>query len=568
VRFVNYQVKPELTLLSAEDATILANFTQFFNGQTKYEGDAALGWFANNQSAYPVATEVRGLKWDGVDLRHQIFTEKVNFGNFDDGDKNTAVIDRDGSLTGFKVVIPGGRGTQAKDQYPISLNNLPFNSAVNSVDECLAQGAQDTANENRPVSLISPANYGTLEFEAFQLPDGVVPSPPPPGQKDNRVLTQFVTFTRDVVDYGAHQTMQLHSKNNQGVWEPKIASGLGYTITAQDSSAKYPGVSRKPGMPRYINVGLTDVVKPDIKVGNEFYARIGVCYTNQDGTYPTGDFEVTRGYRSWGGNGTDPNDTELRRLFIYLDQAYPIVKDPVKLQSCFNLAAQNPFIMNDPDNCPGVGIYGAYPGDQQCPFGGTPDKDRNNLDVCAFYRTTLGKASSLSEITKADGTPANLDKWYYDPSTGMLFFYVKQERPNARGPSPLGSCPPVGSDASCPNPDDPTFPENYYICPPEGCVNYAIRLKDPDHKYDPGPSKCGGSADPTAIYALKPAYTQPRPTGQTQNQLAYVVPPNTIPTPPYPDGAIVEAKDVMQQFPHRIAAYAGNAAPPVCKGTP
>ncbi len=173
----------------------------------------------------PWPRETKGLKWDNVDLRTRCSPSCVNFGNFDDGDKNTAIIDRDGTLTGFAVADATARcltrsptpAAPPHDQFPISLNNLPFNSASNAVDECNALGAQDKISEQgRPTSLISPANYGTLEFEAFTLPDGRVPLPPGPGDKDTRKLTQFVTFTRDVVDYGTHQSMQLHSQQQPG----------------------------------------------------------------------------------------------------------------------------------------------------------------------------------------------------------------------------------------------------------------------------------------------------------------------------------------------------------------
>ena len=60
--------------------------------------DAALGWFQSNQSAYPTATVTKALSFDNVDLRHQIYTERVNVNTFRDGDKNTAVIDLDGTL--------------------------------------------------------------------------------------------------------------------------------------------------------------------------------------------------------------------------------------------------------------------------------------------------------------------------------------------------------------------------------------------------------------------------------------------------------------------------------------
>ena len=34
----------------------------------------------------------------------------------------------------------------------------------------------------------------------------------------------------------------------------------------------------------------------------------------------------------------------------------------------------------------------------------------------------------------------DLGKYFYDAATGMLFFYVAQEFPDAVGPSPLGGC--------------------------------------------------------------------------------------------------------------------------------
>jgi hypothetical protein len=69
-----------------------------------YEGDAALGWFQSNQSSYPTGTLTRGLSWVNTDLRHQIYTDLVSVNlEFNDGDKNTAVIDEDGTLTGYGV---------------------------------------------------------------------------------------------------------------------------------------------------------------------------------------------------------------------------------------------------------------------------------------------------------------------------------------------------------------------------------------------------------------------------------------------------------------------------------
>src|SRR5205085_1788129 len=91
-------------------------------------------------------------------------------------------------------------------------------------------------------------------------------------------LTQFMTFTKDTKDYGAHQSMTLHSRNNQGIWEPKITSGLGYTVTTKSAAedSRFRDVAGGPGIPRYISLGLTDVLKPELD-HKPFYARIGVC---------------------------------------------------------------------------------------------------------------------------------------------------------------------------------------------------------------------------------------------------------------------------------------------------
>ena len=69
-------------------------------------------------------------------------------------------------------------------------------------------------------------------------------------------------------------------------------------------------------------------------------------------------------------------------------------------------------------------------------------------------------------------------KYYYDPKTGMLFFDVVQDLPNAVGPSPLGSCGP-----NTPNPSEcPQAPESYYACPAPGCEVAIVRLDDSNYE--------------------------------------------------------------------------------------
>ena len=113
-RFVNFN-RDITPYLAAADQAVLGWFkANYANpeapapdlntpGTFVYEGDAALGWFNANQSSYPNTQASEGLEFENVDLRHQIYTERVGIDKFNDGDKNTLILDRDGSLTGMKV---------------------------------------------------------------------------------------------------------------------------------------------------------------------------------------------------------------------------------------------------------------------------------------------------------------------------------------------------------------------------------------------------------------------------------------------------------------------------------
>lgn len=478
--FVNYlaDISP---LLTKEDQDVMKVFRYAGNPRTpgvpptdRYEGDAALGWFQNNQSAYPTASVTKALSFDNVDLRHQIYTERVNLGDFRDGDKNTAVIDLDGTLTGYQVV--DANGVRVPGEFPISLNNLPFNRNANAVDECLATGQQDAQYEGRATSLISPANMATLEFEALH----------PSGR-----LWQNMLFTKDSKDHNVHQSMELLSRDGRGIWEPKVASGVGYSVQANPSSQ--PGQENSPyGMPKTVRVGFTDAVKSDMQA-KPFYVRVGICYTNaQNGPPAAGNFTITRGYKSWGGNGVNTTKAAMRQYFNQLENRYGS-------QTCHNLDSGVARNLAPGTGCPAEGVTAV-------PAGGCPAGSRQEGDMCVFPRTPLTAAASITDLLKPDGKPA--DTYFYDGTTGMLFFYVQQDSPNARGPSPLGSCSgdPLKDDPACPREGEEL--ETYYSCPPQGCINYSVELKDSG--YTPGPSNCARLA----------SYELPEPV--ITNQLAYV----------------------------------------------
>ena len=96
--------------------------------------------------------------------------------------------------------------------------------------------------------------------------------------------------------------MALHSRNAQGLWEPKVTSGYGYTVSAcpskdpfnkpLDTTCDIKNESNTSGFPAYVSVGLTDAVKAGIdphpdKAETWFHVRLGICYTDLNGTHPS-----------------------------------------------------------------------------------------------------------------------------------------------------------------------------------------------------------------------------------------------------------------------------------------
>ena len=45
-----------------------------------------------------------------------------------------------------------------------------------------------------------------------------------------------------------HQKMVLQSRNGQGIWEPKVASGTGYTVRTQPTTTTEPPFIKATGM--------------------------------------------------------------------------------------------------------------------------------------------------------------------------------------------------------------------------------------------------------------------------------------------------------------------------------
>ena len=476
-QFVNFLTNPAAYLLGFDQS-----FLSFYASVNKigtsnvpfvYEGDAAFGWFQSNVNSYPPTQYSEEAKFNNTDLRHQVYTADVNLSTFQDGDKDTVILDEDGqTLSGYEVVPAGCNApcTAVANKSPISLNNLPFVSTPNAVDECLAEGPQDAAMENRPTALMSPQDYATLEF-SMQTPS---------------TNSNYLVFAKDQLDFGGlagqqydtpsggsavtcpstHSCMALVGRNSQGVYEPKVINGLGYTVTAQQ------------GMQQYVDVTFTDAsVAGGISSSNPFQIRLSICYGSQanGGPASASAFTVSTGVKSLGAL---------------------TVESPADLTSYWNLLTCNGLDNADP------ATYVA-----NC-FTVPPNQALTALDPTNVNPL----ATDLAALKPG--------QYYYNPTTGFLTLIMQQTAPNGAavsgsiplggGPSPVGSC---GTSSSDPCPDV-QHGETFYSCPEGGCGLYTITVNK-SGSYTPvaGQAACstpyGGALDYTASWPAN------------MNQLAY-----------------------------------------------
>ena len=546
-RYINFNIDPT-PYLTASDAAFLKYYSSInsmpcgASGKFVYEGDAAMGWFQSNLNSYPPTQYTEDVSFHNVDLRHQVYTDSVGAtcaptlpgSNFRDGDKFTVILDKDATLSGFQVV-PAGGGSPIAGASPISLNNLPFLAGPGTVDECHAAGAQDTALEGRPTSLMSPYSYATLEFSAITPPcNGVPPSGPVPNCSNDNVMV----FTKDEIDYPGnggiqftdttitnagttfsincgstadtsaggvkgHSCVVLTGRNGNGVYEPKLVNGLGYTIQAS------------AGMPNFVSMMYGDAELPSgISTGTPFHARVGLCYKNAGKAAPPASaFTVYKGSKAF--SGPNGNVDSLTGFFSKL------ACDGLDNVLCGPPGAGSPFCFES--LCPSAPFYTGS--------------------------TTVASATPLTSVNTIDqlqntATCPNGTCYFYDQTSGLLFLNMVQEQPNAGGPysSPLGSCT-GNKDTSDPACAD----ENFYSCPGPGCELYTVKVDS--GSYSPGTaSACtpyGGSTD----------YTQPYPA--TLPQLAYAS-NNTVVQTQVSGG-------VGSKFPHQVATNEPSGLCPVAK---
>jgi hypothetical protein len=507
--FKNFRLVPEFS----QDVITSIIIDQF---KGRYSGDAAMGWFPGNSQTFPLTQYTLGNTWENVDFRHMIYTARTGLfqnGAILDGDLNTVIQDRDGTLTGKQVATTvEGQTTN----FPYVLNNIPFNQAPNTVTECYSAGNLDTVGEATdrqgiplPSGLVSPNLHATLVVnyldatgtltgnKYFPIADGqktpgvafnagntalngvtflkdqepcYAPNPPAgcPANLDLKTEIQYQSPTQDArgrfvppspdsivtpivppngsAGYGTGSPqlgLYMQGRKNRtslqaSNFEPKIMNGLGYTM-------HFPNY----GAPQGASFSLMDAELPkDITPGKNapFKVRVGVCYK---GFAKSGgsSFEIRQGTFGWGQPYFSPQDMTT--------------KDALPWTQCPNSSTSGQPITSCPANL-------------SAPF------------------TQVGSIGAL------DGSSCSKSNCYYfDSTTGLVFFYVEQTEPNGllpgSGPpetaySPAGTCDEAtgrvidqsANRAVCNstlaqlNSDPHTGGNLFWACPQGGCPYYTV----------------------------------------------------------------------------------------------
>ncbi|MCF6777078.1 G8 domain-containing protein [Thiotrichales bacterium 19X7-9] len=452
-RYLVTLVDAHKMLDSSSVAQLSNNYLPGGNDYSGYEGDAAFSWLKGNQQSVPPTQYALGNIWDNTNFKHQVFTEVSNLQPpLQDGDKQTVEIDKDTTLSGYKLCtsIDTTQCSTSADlnHFPISLNNLDIFSTASTIDEPDSRGRNNVAAS----ALMSPHKYATVNI-------GIANQTKIDGLKINRTMKVFdETPNTSLTGRGGLKYMyEMMVMNNMGYY---------YQSSQQD----------------YIGHNQLLFSYSDAPVDSLFINRVNLCI----------------------GPGADTS-----KIKIY--------KVPRQWNSGVNYLKASPYftgygITNTATSCPSVVTEkGAY---QDCQSTGTGLS--GNWGVVNAYTSAneLNQTfySALDANFKQQSPPAIKEGYYYDSTSGMLYFnmiqYPQQSAYTSPVTPPYGTCNSTdystekqniikylafsNSDNIATTLNDACYAESgtpitseLLTCPKEGCSVYTVEFTAP-----PATQKC------------------------------------------------------------------------------
>jgi|GEM_PF-585998 len=456
-KIANYGTQGQLQgIVTAAEAGTGAAPSADYEG---YAGDPATGWIQSNQQSVPPTQYMRDSIWDNVDFKHQVYDASVNMGVFEDGDKTTVILDKDGRLSGLKVVCaPGTIGCDTTGVVPVSLNNLEYYATDYTVDEPHSRGP----NNFLATSLMSPHKYATLNVET-------VPSPA------NANTTTFrVNITRDMPSYGdsVFPSLFLNGRGQKQIYEPFVMDRMGYSVHGMLGTENKPqGQSLKEFPPRLL-FSYTD---PAVKTAGDYFVNRIAVY--QPLAHPS-KIKMYRIRRRWGDQ--------------YTGAAWPPAPfvPPIASPSC-----DGTFFSIDT-------VADQMVGWNDCIARGTNADSGTPLTAATSWEDFDKSYTKLLKGTKSVQDFINDQKYYYDSESHLLYFYMIEDQPVQKQYAPFGTCDAAnystGSnylgqiqaiksfsdpnsvkaalDAACLVESGTPQPNDLFSCSQDGCAAYLVDL--------------------------------------------------------------------------------------------
>ena len=350
-------------------------------------GDAAFSWLKANKQSVPPTQYAKGNLWDNVNFKHQIFTEISNLNNgLQDGDKQTVEIDKDATLSGYKLCATANStvcSNNTANHYPISLNNLNFFATKYTTDEPHSQGRNNVVSS----ALMSPHKYATVNVVVAEQPkDGIT----------------NLHISRDMKVYTDEKSSTTYTGRGglPFVYESIVMNNMGYTYSTDNFNGN----------------GQFLFSFSDAPVDTTFINRVGVCI----GKSAT-DIEIYKAPRQWNSGAK------------YLT-ASPYFGDKAKYG-----------LTNTFGSCPdGISKKDAYSKCQNTAIGLKDDGSQwgkinpysTSTDLNTAFSTIL--ESNYNNYSTINIEPGGVTEgYYYDASSGILYFNMIQYAENTTPPDPV-----------------------------------------------------------------------------------------------------------------------------------